>query len=387
MKIISPAQHSATQNFSIQQPQGISDGRHSAAGSAVFTLAASEIVTSNDNFDYVDLFDSALAPLIPPSTNRGGMGPNPAKPGGDFPTPPTIEASCIVDYLTWTFSIDQVAASRKVQGSISGIDGLDWEVSRLVNKLSTIVSHLEWIKNERGLFGYTASISLYRDGKHCGKVAYGGNSGTCMVSLSGTGTSGVDMRRMRAFIEALPYHKITRVDLAHDDLDGSIPLEKWLDYYEQGYFHLRGKMPSRRMIDDFGSGEGKTLYIGRLTNGKEVCIYQKGKQLGDKSSPWVRVEGRLSSVDRVIPSDVLTSPAMYLAGMYPAFDFLCAFAERVQVVKEHARIVYEHAVRHAKLQVGKLLNVMIELGKSPADIVETLVRPGMPKRLEIPLLA
>lgn len=364
-------------------------------------------------------FDESLRP-IPPYTNRGGMETTPhntLSPDYQSLTPPTQTISCIIDYLSFTFSLDRLVMDRKIQrvrkmpvtetGQLTapeyiecewdyiGDDAVvvtdqtapDIEVLRLVASLSKMVSSLDYIKNDKGIFGYKQSLSLYRDGQHCGKVAWNGNGGTCLVSFSGYGTSGVNMRQMQLYMMRLPAVNITRVDLAHDDMEGKITIDDWLNHYDDGKFHIRGKMPNRRMIDDFDSGEGKTLYIGRLTNGKECCIYQKGKQLGDKESPWIRVEGRLSSVDRQVPLDVLVSPEMYMAALYPAFSYLCAFHERIDVIKKHTQIAYGEALKHASLQVGKLLNVMQELGKTSDEIIAALVRPGVPKRLQIPLIA
>ncbi len=47
-------------------------------------------------------------------------------------------------------------------------------------------------------------------------------------------------------------------------------------------------------------------------------IYEKGKQLGDPESPWVRWELELHNTDREIPFDVLLQPGRYVAGAYPA---------------------------------------------------------------------
>ena len=57
-------------------------------------------------------------------------------------------------------------------------------------------------------------------------------------------------------------------------------------------------------------------------NGKMLRIYEKGKQLGDSESPWVRVEAELRNKSRVIPWDALTRPGSYLAGAYPCLAYL-----------------------------------------------------------------
>ena len=53
-------------------------------------------------------------------------------------------------------------------------------------------------------------------------------------------------------------------------------------------------------------------------------VYEKGKQLGDTSSPWVRWELELHNRDRIIPWDVLLEPGKYLAAAYPCMDWVSA---------------------------------------------------------------
>lgn len=117
--------------------------------------------------------------------------------------------------------------------------------------------------------------------------------------------------------------RITRVDLTHDDFDGLITLAQAKEWFEAGDFHSgKGYPPSGEYIDDFGSGKGKTLYVGSGKNGKVLRIYEKGKQLGDPQSPWIRWELELHNKDRVLPLDTLLYPARYLAAGYPPCEWI-----------------------------------------------------------------
>lgn len=88
----------------------------------------------------------------------------------------------------------------------------------------------------------------------------------------------------------------------HDDFDGLITLAQAKEWFEAGDFHSgKGYSPSGEYIDDFGSGKGKTLYVGSGKTGKVLRIYEKGKQLGDPQSPWIRWELELHNKDRVLP--------------------------------------------------------------------------------------
>ena len=62
--------------------------------------------------------------------------------------------------------------------------------------------------------------------------------------------------------------KITRIDLAHDDMTGEVlSIDKSLKWLQDGLFSNNGAREGTtavkgRLIDDLGSGDGKTLYIG-----------------------------------------------------------------------------------------------------------------------------
>lgn len=330
----------------------------------------------------------SAAALFPPCTNRGGINPTPCFDSEIELTPPTQKYlfSCKIDYLSFTFSLARLRTLRKVKKhqQRDEVTNNEYEMMRLCYKLGEHVSYLNAHDRHQGLFGYKRSFSLTRDGENCGLVAFDGNNDTGYVSLSGFGCGGVDMVKFHAFIEKLPDVKITRVDIAHDDLEGSKSVTDWKNIYLMGGFAIKGHAPSVKFIEDYDTGAGKTLYVGKKQNGKEACIYEKGKQLGDKESPWVRVEGRITNIDRVIPLDVLITPEIYLAGLYPPFQYLCAFHEAIEVVKKTAKIAYAAMVHYCKQSYGKLIYTMQQLGETPESIIRQLEREGQPKRLVVP---
>jgi hypothetical protein len=379
--------------------------------------------TQSSDFEYVEEFDDNFNPIIPPYTNRGGTNFTPLESTLPIITPPTRDIPCIIDYLSFTFSLSSLASSRttpivnikgkRYQHSLltplnadeaffkehmgdeyegdsfflfNPKNSIDEEATNFLTELTFYIPHLTFHDSTHGKFGYKKSFNLYRDGEQQSGVAcYDGNKDTMLVSLSGRGTSGVDMVRLHNLIKNLPQIKITRVDIAHDDLEGEIPLSKFINYYDEGQFTIRGSAPSCRLIDDRGSGDGCTFYVGNKANGKEACIYEKGKQLGDSKSPWVRSEVRLTSVDRIIPLDVLTSSAMYMAGAYPVFARLCAFCERIAVIKKQATITFDSLIKYASTAYGGLINVMSSIGLSDTEIVLRLRTDKTPKRLILPL--
>ena len=102
-----------------------------------------------------------------------------------------------------------------------------------------------------------------------------------------------------------------------------------LQWRDAGEFAANGRPPRSKLIDDLGSGEGKTLYVGNRKNGKLCRVYEKGRQLGNPSSPWVRVEVEFRNKSRVIPWDTLINPGHYLAGAYPCFAYLSHTQEKI----------------------------------------------------------
>lgn len=168
----------------------------------------------------------------------------------------------------------------------------------------------------KGWNGYTHRVNLGENSEY-GLIAYGGDKqrGTVHVELNASACAHIsNWHTVQQWGESLGA-KITRVDLAHDDMKAeTVSIAIARAWYEAGEFTSNGRPPAAKLIDDMGSGKGKTLYIGERANGKLLRVYEKGRQLGDPSSPWVRVELELRNKSRVIPWDVLTTPATYLAG-------------------------------------------------------------------------
>ncbi len=179
--------------------------------------------------------------------------------------------------------------------------------------------------------------------------------------------------------------RITRVDLALDDLQGHHPLAECEALYDAGAFTGAGRPPAGMLHQNKSDGAGNTFEVGKRLSGKLLRCYEKGKQLGDSASPWVRYEGELHSKDRVIPWEVLLLPGQYLQGMYSeALSWMKTVPYCLKVMKEKARISLESAKRFAKQQVGRLLCYLREVvGMDSGDIVQSLsAEPGRyPMRL------
>lgn len=286
---------------------------------------------------------------------------------GGNPFPPEIPQgpTAHIDYFAFTV--------KPPEGK-----GLDWLFPQLVE-----LFHVrEATATGKKFQNYSEGYKL--DNK--GMLGIGGETqrGTIHVSLTGTGCMHVpDWLKVMEWGESLNV-KITRIDLAHDDLEGrhaSIAIA--LEWLEAGRFAANGRPPKGRLIDDLGSGEGKSLYVGNRKNGKLCRVYEKGRQLGDKSSPWTRVEVEFRNKSRVIPWSVLANPGHYLAGAYPCLAFLSAVHEKIRTIAKAVTISLARAVHHARQMTGRLVNVLMQKHFGDAfAVVDEIIREGVPRRLE-----
>ena len=276
-----------------------------------------------------------------------------------------------VDWLGFTINIADM-------GDIGAHDAMLW----FLMEFHPLSDFFVYEKRRKGWMGYKESYDIEQGS---GMLAVGGEHqrGTLHVEITAKGCASIkDWSAVQQWLERMSA-KITRVDVAHDDHDGrTVNIDQCRRWLDEGLFSLGKKEPDRKLYDDLGTGKGRTLYVGKRANGKCFRGYEKGKQLGDKTSPWFRIEVEWRAKDRVIPYDVLTRPGVYLAGSYPAFQFLSAVQDRIKTIKTAVKVSVEQAVSNAKQVVGKLVNVLVgHLHWTPDAVVRTLRRDGIPDRL------
>ncbi len=234
-----------------------------------------------------------------------------------------------------------------------------------------------------GLHGYKTSFDI---GKTGGMFAYGGQRGTALVSLPGSACAliGDWEACYHLFCEILEA-RITRWDGAVDMFDGSPSVDDAVEWYKAGQFNAGGNKPSCNQQGNWieADGSGRTFYVGKRKNGKLLRIYEKGKQLGDSSSPWVRWELELHNRDRIIPWDVILEPGKYLAASYACMGWVNEIQERIRTTRNTATLSYKHLTHYARQAYGPLLTVMLEVEGSAEAVIEQLKRPGVPSRLQL----
>ncbi len=277
--------------------------------------------------------------------------------------------------------IDWLAFTIRLRGAQTAGDVIA-DVRRL--GVLTSVEH-----SASGFNGYACKAVWREAGTQLGLVAWGGKTqkGTVHVSITGQGCAKVeDWGAVHAWL-ASHAAAITRLDLAHDDFDAErIDIERAVRWYRDGGFNANGRPPQYAQFGDWRCpGEvkrGRTFKIGSRAGGKECRVYEKGKQLGDEASRWVRVEVEWRNKAREIPLDALTRPGAYLAGAYACLGFLSASQSRIATTRQEARISFERAMANGRHAAGKLLNLALELfGGDYGAVVEALRRPGYPARV------
>lgn len=219
-------------------------------------------------------------------------------------------------------------------------------------------------------------------GDGLGFVCFGGNRSTILTKISGTGCAAAKAGwecRLKNFLEhQADQPRLTRVDLAHDDFSGeSYSVDKASADYDEGLFSAGGRPPNIELRGNWRNpnGKGRTVYVGSRENGKFLRVYEKGRQLGDASSNWTRIEVEVKNVDRVIPFDVLTKPGQYLAATYPAFNHLSQKQCRIETISRTVQAGYEHTLAWVKHQCGPALALVEEIEGGAEQALEKLKRP------------
>lgn len=241
------------------------------------------------------------------------------------------------------------------------------------------------IREKNWNFYPLSAVLIDRDGELVGRIGLGGNKETMCISLSGAGCKWVKNWHQVYWQLGILEAKISRVDVAHDDYEG-----KRLDVYAlreraaAGDFVQGGCPPRHRFISDEGHNTGSTLYVGGKGH-KELCVYEKGKQMGLPSSPWVRAEVRLYGKHVEVPHEVLLNPGEYLRGAYSVLaELIKGICTRIKTIRKQVECSAEAAVAWLNRQAGPMLNVLREaFADSWPDFVEARVlRDGHPGRFK-----
>lgn len=295
---------------------------------------------------------------------------------------PSSNTGCIslIDYLT-------VSVSLLVLGDISRatLGEANKALKHVMPDSSLLASDFE----DKGFLGYRYSADIFGPAceQPCGKIAFGGNNNTLMISVTGAGCPFLgDLSMLAHQLEHLAA-RITRVDLAFDDFEGEYLDIAWIGQLSQtGFFDSTyGQKSRRKKIDDLGTLAGCSIYHGRKGD-KELCIYEKGKQLQDARSSWVRCEVRLWSKNRIIPYQVLVNGGAFMRGAFPQLSSFLPIksSSRSENTKRSTEASARAQAAWLENAAGRTLG-LLQRSMQPAQLdvfLQTLGKTGLPKRFK-----
>jgi phage replication initiation protein len=289
-------------------------------------------------------------------------------------------------FIDWlNFTVHESTFEWSGDGVVSD-DQLIVEASRV---LEGIFGFGITARREKGAMFYLRSYTL---GDSFGLVCHGRQRNTVLISLSGTGCAaalpGWEKRLFEFLSKRASSPRITRVDLAHDVFDGvAYSVDRAFADFHAGAFRCGGRTPDCEQRGNWvnPNGKGRTFYVGHRTNGKYFRGYEKGRELGDKESEWVRVEVEFKSVDRDLPFDILLRAGEYLAAAYPALAWISDTSQRIATQKKSAEISYQKVVEWAKHQCGAAIWTIAQVEGSLEAAFALVSKVGkVPSRLKIP---
>lgn len=232
------------------------------------------------------------------------------------------------DYLRFTLRREMVPDTKRVPRETSDLDLAKYFALIFANLLGF---RLGIERPGRDYYDHTHTIEN-EFGHEVASVSAGGESqrGTIAFTIKGEGcthaAAGWEKRVHDYFEEMQP--TITRVDLAKDFFKGEVTIEEVVHLYKNHEFSYRKRLPSYTthgswdLQETFDGiplhGHSRTFQVGKRESGKLARFYEKGHQYRLMDSNWLRAEVEYRSSGRVIPWDVLCSPAEYFAGAYPA---------------------------------------------------------------------
>ncbi len=276
---------------------------------------------------------------------------------------------------------------------VDGVEALAQAIAEFLE-----IMGLKHCGQSNGRNGYETALLIgnVEQNRNYGFIAYGGHQqkGSVMFHLTGEGLVMARDGWEKKLYQWLKKHerlaRITRVDISHDMLWGGYTLDEAVRDWANDCYTVRQTRPhgERQGVDWLsGTKKGRTFYIGSKKSSRILYFYEKGKQLGDEDSEWVRVELRQRNKDYIIPLDVLLYAGDYLCSAYPYlskvlnYDFSEQYA--FERVKKTNGIALDHVLKYAKMQVSPAIQMLKNLGFDEQEIVEKLFneKAKLPKRL------
>jgi len=304
----------------------------------------------------------------------------------------------IIDTCSFVLRIDDyVKIMPELFGDEEVLSSISNDLSGMVGvKIGDQMGAKNFYHNTRKLM-YTKNENGEQLNTMLGFIAWGGNNSTIQLYFNADGCEYIHSqksgwKKIKAWGEFV-HASLRRVDLAYDDIDGSTYRVRQVNQDRlNGLYNNAngGRMPGFSQVGDWlnddANNNGLTAYVGSRSSARYYRIYEKGKQLGEENSAWVRVELELKASNFYIPWDTLIEPGKYLAGSCKALEFISdKRISLINIQKKKAQISLDSMIMHCKRQYGKLINALTEIGRSAEDIVNDIKRDGIPRTLEFPI--
>lgn len=246
-----------------------------------------------------------------------------------------------------------------------------------------------------GRNGYENAIQLGRENRNYGYIAWGGvnQKGSVMLHFTGEGLANAENNwevNLYRFLDEFDGRvKISRIDLSHDFLNGEYTVEQALQDWQNDFYTVSFTRPQgeRNGSDwDSNNGKGRSFYIGSKKSSRLLIFYEKGKQLGDVNSNWLRGEMRIRSKDYVIPLEALIYPGDFYCNAYPHLLSVLDYhstQDRFNRNRKHNLIGLQHAIKYARMQVSPVIKVLKGMQYTDEEIIGKIYDPKCkpPKRL------
>ena len=346
------------------------------------------------------------APMAPPLSNRGGTENSRAESHEqvsfehystfitdskgrliEVPLRRGVGNSAFIDQISFSIHEDTLSICAG-EPLVADDDYMIWASLKLESIFGFGISQKS--SHSGGRF-YDACWLMGTDNAQYGRVHFGGQNSTMLIELTATGciaaAEGWELR-LYDFLTNAVRPKITRVDVAKDFFNAEYsPEQAAIDRLDGKYTNHHIMPDGEKAGSDWESnnGKGKTYYVGSRQSSKFVRVYEKGKQLGDKQSGWVRFEIEFKSKDIVIPFEVLQAPGEYFGGAYPICQQFEQKAKRIEAVKKNLELSFERVIECARNQVGRAINAAISMfpAKDDSEILALFKADHnyLPKRL------
>lgn len=306
---------------------------------------------------------------------------------------PIDDEKCVIDWLNITLDAKQFfyKDTTRHHHTLEQQYQERYAVNQVSKALSRIIGFAVDVENETGRNFYRRSFTLEHK---TGFVCIGGQKDTVLIMINGLGCTYANVGWETAlfdWLSKLQRVAITRIDLAHDALDHPyLTVDLFDKVHSKGGFNKGGRSPDIEYRGNWKkpNGKGRTLYIGSRQSSKFCRIYEKGKQLGDPNSNWLRIEVEFKSRDIYIPLATLLNPTDYFIASYPCFFLIEeeAFFNRYQSRDKNEFLTFDQALELIKTQYGRYLYFFRRCYQDDKTLLDELTdidNKSTPERLDM----